>query len=122
MGEDLGQQRPGDRAEGHGIDRDGRHYQRHHQHARHTQEVAGAQGEIDEPQAACSDEHERAPSPFLDGVEGDDGEHHIGDARDDNVDEHAVDVEACSHEDLLCIVEDDIGATPLLEHGDEETQ
>ena len=46
----------------------------------------------------------------------------VGNTRNDDVDEHIVDVEACAHEDFLCIVEDDVRAAPLLEHGNHQTK
>ena len=122
MGEEFGQKRPGDGSQRHGIDRNGRHHKRHHQYSCESGKIAGAKDEIDQSQAAGTNKHQRAAPPFLDGIECDKGEHHIGDTRDDNIDEHAIHVEASSDKYLLGIVEDDIGATPLLEHGHHQSE
>ena len=119
MGEDFGKQGPRDGAECHGVARDGSHDKGDHQHTRHSHKVAGSEDGVDDAETSCSDEHQRPASPFLDGVEGNEGEEHIGDAGDDDVDEHAIDVEARTHENLLCIIENHIGTAPLLEDSDD---
>ena len=122
IGEDFRQQRPGDGAEGHGIAGNGCHDKGYHQHTRLPGVVAGAQGKVDDAQSARAQKHERAPPPLLYGVEGNEREEHIGYARDDDIDEHAIDIVARADEDFLCIVEDDVSAAPLLEDGDEDAK
>ena len=39
-----------------------------------------------------------------------------------NIDEHTIDIKACSDEYLLSIIEDDVGSAPLLEHSYDQTQ
>ena len=78
--------------------------------------ITGAQCQVDQSQSTGTNQHQRTASPLLNGVEGNEGEDDIGNTRDDDVDEHAVDIEASTDENLLRIVEDDICATPLLEH------
>ncbi len=122
VGEDFCKQGPGDRAECHGIAGNGCHDEGYHQDACLPCVVAGAEGEVDEPQSAGSEEHQGASSPPLNGVEGNEGEEHVGYACDDDVDKHSIDVVAGAGEDFFCIVEDDVGAAPLLENGYDKTE
>ena len=65
---------------------------------------------------------ERPTTPLLDGIERDNRKDDVGNTRNDDVDEHAVDIEACAYKDFLRIVENDIRAAPLLEHCNDQSQ
>ena len=122
MGKNLSQQCPRHRTERHGIDRDGRYHECHHQNASQPHEVAGAKCQVNQAETSCTQQHQRAASPLFNGVEGNEREDDVGNACDDDIDEHAIDVETRTHEYLLSIVEDDVRAAPLLENSNYEAQ
>ena len=122
MWEYLGQQRPGYRAQRHRIHRDSGYYQGYHQHARHAHKVTGAKRKVNQPQSASANQDEGTAAPLLDGIECHKGKHHVGDTCDDDIDKHTIHIEACTHKNLLSVVENHVGAAPLLEYGYNQTQ
>ncbi len=120
VGENFGDEYPGDRRQRHGVTADGA--QGEHQHGQSFQfEMVGQpQQDVRERDAGATDEHERPAAKTIHHAEGDQGADQVDGAGDHDIEQDAVDVVAGAAVDLFGVVEDDVDAAPLLQHGEED--
>ena len=77
---------------------------------------------MDDEETDGAEGHHGFSAEFIDDSHADEGEDHVGETDDDEVEHDAIDGESGIAEDVWCVVEDDVDAAPLLEDGDEDAQ
>ncbi len=109
-------------AKRHRVAGDGRDHEDQHQQAFELEIVGRPQHGVDAGQAGGPDQHQWSPPQSIDGEDGDEREDQIDDAGDHDAKHQLTHLVARCLKHLLGVVEDDVDAAPLLEHGQEHAQ
>ena len=79
-----------------------------------------AEHHVDRSQPTAADQHKHTSPEVLDGSNGHKGKDHHDNTRDQNVYQHAGQPISSRREHLLCVVEDDVDAAPLLQRREDD--